>query len=190
MQSVNRGVVLRYAAVLPWVIHASLASAGPLDQPLPANPCGGASLKLAFLISPTGTDFGGAACGSPGAGCLETVLVCTHVGKSTDPPIDVAVELFTGPGSLIPGIASECALAPGATAAFRTLGTLPLPYFGDVMLIGPQVPPGSMRVLSTDTKKIACDATLLDRSNEADTGLITTAMDVRITRAAKPQQGD
>lgn len=178
------------------LLWAGAASAGPIDDPIPANPCPMPidDFKLALVANEIGTDFGGSACGS-GGGCAESLIVCTNVGDTDDGPIDVGVELFSSSGLIIPtllatGNAVKCGLAPGATVTFATDGTMEAPYTGQAMAGGPVKPLGSLRVLTNAPKLIACDVTLLDRTNAAGSGTSTAIKNVTVTRASKPQKGD
>lgn len=181
--------------VLLW---ARMGFAGPVDSPIPANPCLTPidDFKLAYIASEVGTDYGGPACGLVGSGCAETRVVCTNVGDSDDGPMDVAIEFFDVSGNIVSGSfidnnSVECGLAPGATAAFVTKGTLPLPYFGfPTVTVGPVVPLGSLRVLSSRAKSLACDVTLIDVTNLADAGVVTNVKDVTVTKTNKGQKGD
>lgn len=175
---------------------ARMSLGGPIDSPLPNNPCLMPidDFKVAMVANESGSDIGGPACGS-GGGCAETRVVCTHVGVAADGPMDIAVELFDSAGALISGSfidgnSAECGLQPGATIGFRTDGTLFLPYFGNPLVAGPQVPLGSLRILSTYPKKLACDVTLIDTSNIANAGTTTSIKDVTVTLASKPTKGD
>jgi len=179
------------------LLWAGAASAGPIDDPIPANPCPMPidDFKLALVANEVGTDFGGPACGMVGGGCGETLIVCTNVGASDDGPIDVGIEIFSSSGLIVPtmlatGNAAKCGLAPGATVAFVTDGTMEPPYLGQAVAGGPVVPLGSLRVLTNAPKIIACDVTLLDRSNVSTSGTSTAIKNVTVTRASKPQKGD
>jgi hypothetical protein len=184
------------AIVTIALLWAPAALAGPIDTPLPANPCMPPidDFKVALVANEVGTDFGGSACGSGGS-CAEFRIVCTNVGDGDDGAMDLGVEQFNAAGAPIPnmfasGNAVRCGLAPGATVAFVSDGTMVPPYFGQALAGGPQVPLASLRIVSTAPKKVACDATLIDRSNFPDIGAITTTKDVNVTRATKPQKGD
>jgi hypothetical protein len=185
-----RYLVLLIASVVG--IAAAPAFAGPVDQALPANPCPApnGSLKLRLIANEVGTDWGGAACGV-GGGCAETMVICHHTGKTGSSPVDVAIELFDSGGNLIAGIASACGVTAGATADFATSG-VPLvpPYITtNVIAVGPQVPLGSLRVLSTG--RVACDVTLMDTSAwAAGLAWTTSTKDVTVTKTKSPQKGD
>ena len=177
------------------VLFAAPAVAGPVDTPLPVNPCvGAAPFKLALVANEVGTDLGGPPCPGPGSGCAETMVVCHHAGKTGGSTIDVAVELFTAGGALIAGpLATSCSLAAGATAPFITIGIgLPPPYVGIPIPSGPQVPLGSLRVLSTSAKSVVCDVTLIQTTSVAlgfSPGPEGTK-DVTVTATSKGQKGD
>jgi hypothetical protein len=123
------------------------------------------------------------------------MVVCYHNGKPGAAPIDVAVELFTSSGSLLPGpLAVACGLAAGASAAFVTLGApLVPPYFGTVIApTAPQVPLGSLRVLTTAAKSVVCDVTSLDTTT-IGLGVSPSpagAKNVTVTRYGRGQMGD
>jgi hypothetical protein len=180
------------------LLSASLSSAGPIDSPLPNNPCAPpiGDLKLALVANGVGTDNGGPACGAVGSGCAETRIVCTHVGAGDDDSVDIGVEFFDNSGNIVPGSfidnnSVECGLVPGASVAFATVGVLDLPYFGfPTVTAGPVVPLGSMRVLSSSPKLVACDVTLIDVANVADAGVPTNIHDVTVTKSNKGQKGD
>jgi hypothetical protein len=178
------------------LLWAAAASAGPLDSPVLDNPCAMPidDFKLALVANESGTDLGGSACGS-GGGCAETMIVCTNVGDNDDGPMDLGVELFTSTGLPIAGFfmagnSVRCGLAPGASVAFVSSGTMELPYIGQPLVGGPQVPLGSLRIMSTSPKTVACDVTLIDRSNVMVAGSTTMTKGVTVTRASKPQKGD
>ena len=177
------------------LLGAGPAVAGPVDTPLPANPClGAAPFQIALVANEVGTDFPGPPCPAPGSGCAETMVVCHHAGKTGAAPIDVAVELFSSTGALIAGpLAASCTLAAGATAPFVTIGLpLPPPYVGIPIPAGPQVPLGSLRVLSTSAKSVVCDVTLINTLAPAlgiTPGPVGTK-DVTVTAKTKGQKGD
>lgn len=182
------------ALMLLW---ARVGFAGPVDSPLPNNPCLVPidDFKLAYVANEVGTDFGGPACGAVGSGCAETRVVCTNVGDSDDGPMDVGVEFFNIAGTIVPGFfidnnSVECGVAPGASVSFVTDGTMELPYVGFPTVAGPLVPLGSLRILSTSPKSLACDVTLIDRTNVADVGVVTNLKNVTVTKTNKGQKGD
>jgi hypothetical protein len=122
------------------------------------------------------------------------MVVCHNSGRTGGAPIDVAVELFTSAGVLIPGpLAIACGVPPGGSAAFVTLGApLVPPHFGIVIAVtAPQVPLGSLRVLST-SKSVVCDVTLLD-THSIGLGISPSpagAKNVTLTVVNRGQQGD
>jgi hypothetical protein len=140
--------------------------AGPIGAPSPLNTCPGAApLKAVLIANEVGTDTAGPLCPAPGSGCAETMVVCHHNGPTGAAPIDIAVELFTSTGAQLAGpLAIACGVAPGASAAFVTLGApLVPPYFGTLIVtVAPQVPLGSLRILTTTAKSVVCDVTSLD----------------------------
>jgi hypothetical protein len=177
------------------VLAAAPASAGPVSTGSPLNPCPGAApLKAFYIANEVGTDAAGPACPTPGSGCAETMVVCHHSGRTGTAPIDVAVELFSSAGVLLPGpLAIACGVAPGASAAFVTLGApLVPPYFGTIIgVTAPQVPLGSLRVLSTN-KTVVCDVTLLD-THSIGFGVSPSpagAKNVTLTLVNRGQKGD
>ena len=173
---------------------------GPYLTPLPQNPCGVKRLVARWIANQVGTDAGGPACPNAGSVCAETMVVCTHRGKTAagmDEPIDVVVEMFTAAGALA-GSASICGVLPGASAAFITSGfPLPPPYIGTVIGGPPVAPLGSLRILTAGrhppTNLAVCDVTLIDVSSIA-TGMTVagprSTAGVKITKAKQPQQGD
>lgn len=177
------------------LVEATPVIAGPVDTPLPANPClGAAPFQIALVANEVGTDFPGPLCPAPGSGCAETMVVCHHAGKTGAGTIDVAVELFSSTGALIAGpLATSCGLAAGGTAPFVTIGIpLPPPYIGIPIPAGPQVPLGSLRVLSTSAKSVVCDVTLVSTLAPAlglTPGPVGTK-DVTVTATTKGQKGD
>ena len=179
--------------VLATGVFVSPVHAGPVDTPIPANPCGATRLKLALVANGVGTD------GFPSDflfcfpgidGCVETLVVCHHTGPTGAAPIDVAVELFDAAGGPIPsGLGSSCALAPGASASFMTgPAILGAPYVGltSIIPVPAQVPLGSLRVLSTSAKQVVCDVTVVSR----DASMPRWAADVTVTKSNKAQKGD
>jgi len=173
-------------------LWASVAAAGPVDTPIPANPCAMpiGDFKLALAANESGTDAGGMACGFGGA-CAEMLIVCTNIGETGDPAIDIGVELFASSGAIIGTVGARCGIAAGATTSFVTDNSIQPPYVGSLALAaGPQVPMGSLRILSTSPKQLACDVTLLDLANVSATGFVTTSKDVTVTKSNKGQKGD
>jgi hypothetical protein len=186
---------LSTAIAMIALLWAGTAAAGPIDTPVPANPCPMPidDFKLALVANEIGTDLNGMACGSGGS-CAETSIVCTNVGDTDDGAIDVGVELFSSSGLPVPGMFAsgnsvKCGLAPGATVAFVTAG-MEFPWIGQQIAAGPVVPLGSLRIVTNAPKIVACDVTLVDRTNVNDTGNSTSIKDVTVTRASKPQKGD
>jgi hypothetical protein len=168
--------------------------AGPISTGVPLNPCPGAApLKAFYIANEVGAHqkWRGT---RPSSGCAETMVVCHHNGRTGSTPIDVAVELFTSTGALIPGpVAIACGVAPGGSAAFVTLGApLVPPYFGTVNgVTAPQVPLGALRVLST-AKSVVCDVTLLD-TRSIGLGFSPSpagAKNVTLTIVNRGQKGD
>jgi hypothetical protein len=185
-----------FAIPIVWLLAAVPSFAqGPLLTPPPANPCGDARLTTLFIANEVGTSAGGSAC--PVGGCAETMVVCTHRGKTApgkDRPIDLMVQMFTAGGTAA-GSAAICGLLPGASGAFVTGGfPLPAPYSGTVIGGPPVVPLGSLRVLTAGPRgRAVCDVTSIDVSSIA-TGVTSfgpaATKDVKITRASKYQRGD
>jgi len=178
------------------ILLAAPVYAGPIGAPSPLNPCPGAApLKATLIANDVGTDSAGPLCPTPGSGCAETMVVCHHNGRAGGTPIDIAVELFTSAGALIPGpLPVACGVAPGASAAFVTLGApLVAPYFGIVIApTAPQVPLGSLRVLSTAAKPVVCDVTSLDTTT-IGLGISPSpagAKNVTVTPYGRGQKGD
>jgi hypothetical protein len=179
------------------MLVAAPVFAGPVDTPVPPNPClGGAPLAIAWVANEVGTDSGGPVCPLPGSGCAETLVVCHHNGKTGAAPIDVAVELFDSTSSPLAGsFTTHCGVPAGGSAAFVTLGAPLLPpYLGSTIIAAavPQVPLGSLRVLSTSTKAVVCDVTLLDTTTigAGFTPSPGSAKNVTLTAQAKGQRGD
>lgn len=175
---------------------ASPVFAGPIGAPPPPNPCPGAApLGVALIANEVGTDTAGPFCPAPGSGCAETMVVCHHNGRTGAAPIDIAVELFTSAGALLAGpLTTACGVPAGGSAAFVTLGApLVPPYFGTIIAAAaPQVPLGSLRVLSNATKSVVCDVTLLDTTT-IGLGFSPSpagAKNVTVTTFAKGQKGD
>ena len=179
-------------------LWASPALAGPVDTPIPLNPCAAPNgdLKLQLVANDVATDSGGAACPNPGSGCTETMIVCYNTAATGGDNIDIVVELFDATGALVtPAVPSVevCSIQPGASAAFTT-NFLPgqSPYQGTVVSAGSHlVPPGSLRVLSS-SKKIACDASLIDVQGYVVYGLASPlwSKDITLTRGSNGQKGD
>ncbi len=189
---------MRYvlACVSAATLLAAPVFAGPVGTAPPANPCPGAApFKIALIANEVGTDSGGPFCPTPGSGCAETMVVCHHAGKTGARPIDVAVELFTNAGAVVPGsLTTACGVTAGASAAFITLGApLVPPYFGTIIpATAPQVPLGSLRVLSDDGRSVVCDVTLLDTTT-IGLGFSPSpagAKNVTVTALSKGQKGD
>jgi hypothetical protein len=178
--------------VLATGVFVSPVHAGPVDTPIPVNPCGAARLKLALVANGVGTDgfpINLFSCLPNIEGCVETLVVCHHTGPTGAAPIDVAVELFDAAGGPIPsGLGSSCALAPGASASFMTgFAILQAPYQGLTLIqSNPQVPLGSLRVLSTSAKPVVCDVTVVNRDSFSS----PWAADVTVTKSNKAQRGD
>jgi hypothetical protein len=196
-----------FSIPIVWLLAAAPSFAqGPFLAPLPTNPCvGGLPLVNRFIANEVGTDAGGPACPAPGSGCAETMVVCTHRGKTTpgaDGPMDVVVEMFTASGAPA-GSAAVCGVLPGGSAAFVTGGmSLPSPYTGTV-IGGPHVVPvGSLRILTggpegtfkgINSIRVVCDVTSIDVQSIA-TGVTTVGpgatKGVKIIRAEQYQKGD
>ncbi|GIW40938.1 MAG: hypothetical protein KatS3mg076_1515 [Candidatus Binatia bacterium] len=183
---------------LVWALLIALPEAsvaGPVDSPIPPNPCGTKPLKLAFVADGIGTDAGGTACAGAGSVCVETMVVCKHAGKTGSTPMDIAVELFDASGTPLVPLACASAVPPGGGASFVTSGaTLPSPYVGTTPITaGPVSPLGSLRVLSTIPGKTACDVTVIDTRGPAS-GTTTAAplwtSGPTITKKKAPQKGD
>jgi len=188
---------MRYLlAVIVLVAGSSVtpARAGPVDTPIPANPCGPAALKLALVANGVGTDgfVPTFVCFThlPPVGCVETLVVCHHTGPTGAAPIDVAVELFDAAGAPVLTLFgnSSCALAPGASASFITDGQFSYPPFVGLATIASssQVPLGSLRVLSTNPRQVACDVTVVSSSGSSPRG----SADATVTKSNRPQRGD
>jgi hypothetical protein len=195
-----------FSIPIVWLLAAgpSLAQ-GPLLAPPPTNPCGALPLVARFIANEVGTDAGGPACPAPGSGCVETMVVCAHRGKTTpgaDGPVDIVVEMFTAAGAPA-GSAAACGVLPGGSVAFVTGGTsLPSPYTGTI-IGGPHVVPvGSLRVLTAgpegsnmgvNSLRAVCDVTSIDVSSIA-AGLTSVGpgatKGVKTTRAEQYQRGD
>jgi hypothetical protein len=184
------------AFVSAATLSAAPAFAGPLGTVVPVNPCpGAAAFKIALVANEVGTDTAGPLCPAPGSGCAETMVVCHHNGVTGAAPIDIAIELFDSAGVPLPGpLTTACGVAPGASAAFVTLGApLVPPYFGTIIApLVPQVPLGSLRVLSNAKKAVVCDVTLLDTTT-IGLGFSPSpagAKNVTVTALTKGQRGD
>ena len=141
-------------------------------------------LKLALVANGVGTDgfpLNPSFCVPGFDGCEETLFVCHHAGPAGAAPIDVTVELFDAAGAPLPsGLGSSCALASGASASFMTgFSLLGTPYQGltSIIPLFPQVPLGSLRVLSTSAKQVVCDVTVVSRDF-----LSPWAADVTVTK--------
>lgn len=156
--------------------------------------------RISHVANEIGTDAGGVACAGVGSFCAETLIVCTHTGPTASAPIDVGIDLFTAAGALVPpgaGVVSEvaCGLPAGNTASFITTGA-PLfpPYILASVLLasGPVGALGSLRVLSTNPDRTACDVGLLDTTAIGAGALPGPAVlkDVTVTRRASKQKGD
>jgi hypothetical protein len=183
--------------VLLLLAAAPSFAQGPRVAPLPENPCGAARLSGNWIANQVGTDAGGPACPSPGSGCAETMVVCTHRGKTErgkDEPLDVVVEMFTAAGAPA-GSASVCGVLPGASVAFVTDGRrLPPPYVGTLIGGPPVAPLGSLRILSAGSRnRLDCDVTLIDVSSIAMGMTLVgpaSTQGVKITKFGGAQQGD
>jgi hypothetical protein len=178
-----------------WV---SPALAGPVDTAIPSNPCAAPNgdLKIQFVANDVATDSGGVACPIAGSGCTETMIVCYNTGATGGNPIDIVVELFDATGALVtPAVpfVSACNIQPGASASFTTnLFPGQSPYQGTVVSATSHlVPPGSLRVLSS-SKKIACDASLIDVQGYVVYGFASPlwSKDITVTRGGNGQKGD
>jgi hypothetical protein len=164
---------------------------GPALTAVPANPCGATPLVRRWVADQVGTNAGGAPCPAPG--CWETMVVCHHRGPAADPAIDIVVELFSAAGAVV-STGSACGVAPGASAAFVTVG-VPLlpPYVGTPLLpAAPVVPVGSLRVMSAGPNRAVCEVTLIDTFAMALVPLPgpLATKDVKVTRSRSPQRGD
>jgi hypothetical protein len=176
-----------------WLGAASAFGQGPVNAPIPPNPCiGGKPLKLVWIANEIVSDAG--IPGGPGFG--ETMVVCNHTGK-TGQTTDVYVELFDFGGIPVGsgfackvGVDSSDPNSPGAGVAFTTGAPIP-PYLG--IPVGPAIvsPPGSLRILASKPK-VACDVTVFDTFGPFS-GFSPGPMwskDVTLTKAKAPQKGD
>jgi hypothetical protein len=181
--------------VLLGALSAGPALAGPVDSPIPSNPCtdpDNGDLKLILVANGVGSSGPVLFCAA--GPCVETMVVCTHSSKTGSDASDIAIEWFDEAGTSLGATTPACNVGPGQTKTFRTSPALSSPYTaGTVFSMDPSAPvgQGAIRVLAT-AKETICDVTLIDAlgifSDIPSTPRWNS--DVIVTKSTAGQRGD
>ncbi len=145
-------ILRKLTIVVALILVPGVAAGGVADTALPEL-LPGAKTRHLFSV-PGVTDIT----------CFGTYFSCTSLDTST---MQVGVELFGGPGGILPAndaVATSLSVAPGATVVFGT-STPADPGIGLQSNIGgAAIGSASARVLAT-SKKLMCTVFITDRCN-------------------------